>query len=59
MHWAPKGVRPETRAEIAGRARDIYLQAGLTGAMPPANVSFIEPGERAEIRAWYRAATGG
>jgi uncharacterized membrane protein len=59
MHWAPKGVRLETRAEIAGRARDIYLQAGLTGAMPPANVSFIEPGERAAIRAWYRAASGG
>ena len=57
--WAPRGVRLDTRAAIAGRARDIYLQAGLTGAMPPANVSYIEPAERAAIRAWYRAAAGG
>jgi uncharacterized membrane protein len=57
--WAPRGVRLETEAEVAARAREIYLQAGLTHAMPPANVSFIEPQERAAIVAWYRAAAGG
>jgi uncharacterized membrane protein len=57
--WAPKGVRLETAAEVANRARQIYLQAGITHAMPPANVSLIEPAERAAIRNWFRAATGG
>jgi len=57
--WPPRGVRLETDAEIAAQARAIYLQAGLTHAMPPANVSFIEPEERRRIVAWYAAATGG
>jgi len=59
MHWAPKGVRLETEAQIARQARDIYMQAGLTHAMPPANLSYMEPAERAKIVAWYRTATGG
>ncbi len=58
IHWAPKGVRLETANEIAHEAERIYIQAGVTHAMPPANVSFIEPEERAKIVAWYRAATG-
>jgi len=52
---APKGVLLETEAEVASRARQIFLQAGATHAMPPANVSFMEPAERASIVAWYRA----
>lgn len=59
MLWPPKGVRLETEAQIAGSARDIYLQAGLSHAMPPANLSYMEPEERAVIVAWYRNATGG
>ncbi|MFK5998643.1 MAG: urate hydroxylase PuuD [Rhodobacterales bacterium] len=54
--WAPKGVMLETDAEITKHARDIYLQAGITHAMPPANVSFIEDAERKKIENWYRAA---
>ena len=57
--WAPKGVRLETEAQIARQAREIYLQAGLGHAMPPANLSFIEPEERAKIMAWYTAAIEG
>ncbi|MEZ5732968.1 MAG: urate hydroxylase PuuD [Paracoccaceae bacterium] len=57
IHWAPKGVLLETREQIAGQARKIFLQAGVTHAMPPANVSFIEPAERARIVAWYRGVT--
>ncbi|MFN0114145.1 MAG: urate hydroxylase PuuD [Paracoccaceae bacterium] len=57
--WAPKGVRLDTPEGIATHARDIYLQAGITHAMPPANVSYIEPEERAAIVGWYRAAAGG
>ncbi|RMD95251.1 MAG: cysteine desulfurase [Alphaproteobacteria bacterium] len=54
---APKGVLLETPAEVAAHAREVYLQAGLTSAMPPANASFMEEDERAAIRAWYRAAS--
>ncbi len=55
--WPPKGVRLETEHQIANAARQIYLQAGLTHAMPPANLSHIRPEERAQIVAWYQAAT--
>ena len=57
IHWAPKGVLLETPEQIAALARQIYLQAGASHAMPPANVSFIEPQERARIVAWYRGVT--
>jgi uncharacterized membrane protein len=59
LHWAPKGILLESRSEIANLAREIYVQAGLTHAMPPANLSYMEPDERAAIVAWYRAAAGG
>jgi len=55
IRWAPNGVLLETRADIARSARQIYLQAGITHAMPPANVTFMEPEERAAIVRWYRA----
>ncbi|MBR9764595.1 MAG: cysteine desulfurase, partial [Rhodobacteraceae bacterium] len=57
--WAPKGVRLDTQGQILRNARAIYLQAGLSHAMPPANVSFIEEEERQAIRDWYEAATRG
>ena len=56
IYHAPKGIFLETPADIARAAREIYVQAGLTDAMPPANVSFIEPEERARIIRWFRAA---
>lgn len=55
IRWAPKGVLLETRADIARNARLIYLQSGVTDAMPPANVTFMEPEDRAVIARWYRA----
>jgi uncharacterized membrane protein len=54
MHWPPKGVVLETPAQIAHEARRIYLQAGVTHAMPPGNLSYMEPEERAAIVAWFR-----
>ncbi len=54
IHWAPKGVVLETPAQIAQLARRIYVQAGITHAMPPANVSYMEPAERAAIVEWFR-----
>ncbi|MEI4484936.1 urate hydroxylase PuuD [Frigidibacter sp. MR17.14] len=59
IHYAPRGVHLDTPGQVARHAADIYLQAGITHAMPPANVSFIEPAERQAIVAWYRRATGG
>ncbi|TRW97915.1 urate hydroxylase PuuD [Paracoccus sp. M683] len=58
IYHAPKGLFLETPGDIARAAREIYLQAGVTDAMPPANVSFMEPEERDAIIRWYRAARG-
>ena len=59
IHWAPKGVVLETPSDIAHEARRIYLQAGISHAMPPGNLSLIEPQERAAIVRWYQAAGSG
>ena len=54
LHWAPKGVVLETESDIARNALAIYLQAGKSHAMPPANLSYMEQEERDLIVAWYR-----
>jgi len=56
---APKGVVLETPGQIAANAREIYLQAGHTRAMPPGNVSYMEDAERKAIVDWYKAAIAG
>ncbi len=56
---APKGVLLDTPERIAEHAREIYLQAGRSHAMPPANVTGIEPGERRLIVQWYQNAIAG
>ncbi|MDG1505470.1 MAG: urate hydroxylase PuuD, partial [Planktomarina sp.] len=55
LRWAPKGVLLETRADVARNARAIYLQAGVSHAMPPANITDIPQEDRALLTAWYRA----
>lgn len=59
IHYAPKGVVLETPAQIAAEAKRIYLQAGLTHAMPPANLSYMEPAEREAIILWFQSAGQG
>ena len=54
---APKGILLETDHDIARAATQIFLQAGVTHAMPPANVSYMEDDERRMIVEWYRNAT--
>ncbi|KIC41221.1 cysteine desulfurase [Ruegeria sp. ANG-R] len=54
--WAPKGVLLETEADIAQNAQQIYLQSGVTHAMPPANVTYMEPEDREAIVRWFRNA---
>lgn len=59
MHWPPKDVVLETPEQIAGAARRIYLHAGVSHAMPPANLSYMEPQERAAIVRWFETAKQG
>ena len=58
LRWAPKGVYLETTGDIAAQARQIYLQAGVTQAMPPANLTGITSAERRALIAWFNAAGG-
>lgn len=54
IRWAPNGVFLETPNDIARAAREIYLQAGVSHAMPPANVTDIPQEDRQAIVEWYR-----
>ena len=56
VRWAPKGVLLETRADIARNAKAIFLHAGVSHAMPPANITNVTAEDRALWAAWYRAA---
>lgn len=53
IQWAPNGVLLDSEKQVAKHAREIFLQSGVSHAMPPANVSFMEAEERALIVAWY------
>jgi uncharacterized membrane protein len=55
---APKNILLETPADIAHAARQVYIQAGVSHAMPPANITYMEPAERAQSVRWFRAAQG-
>ena len=54
----PKGVILAEPEQIARHARTIYLQAGRSYAMPPANLSGITEDERAILRRWFEGAGG-
>ena len=56
---APRGIHLDNEARIIRAAREIYINAGATNAMPPANVTFMEPEERRTIINWYKAAQKG
>jgi uncharacterized membrane protein len=53
IYLPPKGVVLDSDGEMTRHARDIYLQAGRSHAMPPGNVTHITPEERALLVAWY------
>ncbi len=46
IHAAPKGVKLETPEHIAQHLHEIGVQAGLSHAMPPGNLTEITPEER-------------
>jgi uncharacterized membrane protein len=52
----PNGVILERDAEIAARARDIYIQAGRSHAMPPGNVTDMTSDERKLLTAWFESS---
>lgn len=56
---APKNVKLETDGEIAAHAREIYLQAGRSHAMPPGNITDLSPEERKLLVAWYETTVEG
>jgi uncharacterized membrane protein len=56
---APGGVLLDTDNRIAQNAQAIYLQAGVSHAMPPGNFAFLTDADRALIRRWYREAKDG
>jgi len=57
IHSAPKHVFLETQADVTAQAKAIFIQSGVTHAMPPANITLMEETERAKIRGWFRAAS--
>ena len=59
LHWPPKGVVLETEADIARHAQAIFLQAGVSHAMPPSNAIEMDADSRNAIVAWFRAAQSG
>ena len=56
LYWPPNGVKLVTPEDLILNATEVYLQSGVTHAMPPGNLSYMEEDERALIRTWYRAA---
>lgn len=58
MLHAPKNVVLETDADIVHYASLIERQAVLSHAMPPGNVTGLEPDERRLLGAWIRSGDG-
>ena len=59
MQWAPKGVYLESPADVARHAGQIYLQAGVSHAMPPPNAIQMAPEAREVLVAWVREVRNG
>lgn len=58
LRWAPKNIVLETESDVARHADQIYLQAGLSHAMPPPNAVRMDREDRASIVAWIRDVRG-
>jgi uncharacterized membrane protein len=52
VHRPPKGIVLETPDQIDGLARKIAAAAVWSNAMPPGNVTEIEPAERQVLAGW-------
>jgi uncharacterized membrane protein len=58
LHWAPKAVVLETEAQVARAAQAIYLQSGVSHAMPPGSTVLMDDYARQDIRDWFERAAG-
>ena len=56
---APKNVILDNEVAVANYGEQVAMQAGFSHAMPPGNLSFMEPQERQAIVYWFRAAGQG
>jgi uncharacterized membrane protein len=54
MIIAPHGVHLETVADIARQKHQVLVQAALSHAMPPNNISALEDSERADLIEWAK-----
>jgi len=52
MAFPPKGVVLESEADILAQVDAIYWQVAASHAMPPGNVIWVEPEERAMLAKW-------
>ncbi|MGY3670982.1 urate hydroxylase PuuD (plasmid) [Marinovum sp. KMM 9989] len=59
MQWAPKGVYLETPGDVARHASEIYLQAGVSHAMPPPNAIQMDANARRVLVDWVREVRAG
>ena len=59
MQWAPKGVYLETPSDVARHASEIYLQAGVSHAMPPPNAVQMDLEARETLIAWVQEVRAG
>ena len=55
LRWAPNGILLETPADVAKNAYLIYVQAGISHAMPPGNITNIPKKDRTLLIDWYRS----
>ena len=55
LRWAPNGILLETPADVAKNAYLIYVQAGISHAMPPGNITNIPKKDRTILIDWYRS----
>jgi uncharacterized membrane protein len=58
VHWPPKGVMLETPEQIAAQAKRIYLQSGISHAMPPGSLVPMDAEARRVIVDWVRGVEG-
>jgi len=54
---APKGIELEEDDDIRRYAGLIYHQSVRSNAMPPGNITDLEPGERRQLAAWFENRT--
>tara|TARA_X000000950_G_scaffold69621_1_gene86254 strand:+ start:3951 stop:5186 length:1236 start_codon:yes stop_codon:yes gene_type:complete len=59
MGFPPKGVMLETEADILAQVDAIYWQVAASHAMPPGNVIWVEPEERAMLAKWRQMLKSG